>query len=557
MLKSLSIQNYALIDALQIVFDSGFSVITGETGAGKSIILGALSLILGQRADARHIKQGESRCVIEGVFDISAYQMQSLFDELDWVYDGDECILRREIWSNGKSRAFVNDSPVYLADLKGFGDRLIDIHSQHQNLALSDNQFQLNVVDLLADSRNERQEYVAAYAAHRSVEQMLKELHLQARKNKEEEDYLRFQYTALSEAALQPGEQEKLESELEAVTHSEEIKSGLFTVSGLLSADEHSVLSSLRSVRDTLQQLQQVYPRVAELAVRVESAYIDLKDVAGETSHIFENIDFDPDRQQQLEERLSVIYDLQKKHAVTTVDQLILLRDEMEVRLQHIDSLDERLASLEKEVAAKRAVMYEKARLLTRKREAATPAIEQQLMEKLAFLKMPHTRFRCAFTPKSHLDATGADQVEFLFSANRNRELQPVSQIASGGEISRLMLCLKSMIAGATALPTIIFDEIDTGTSGEVADKVGAIMEEMSKQMQVIAITHLPQIASKGHSHFVVYKEDTADTVSTQLRQLAAKERVGEIARMLSGAEVSVQAVENARVMLGEGGIVL
>jgi DNA repair protein RecN (Recombination protein N) len=229
----------------------------------------------------------------------------------------------------------------------------------------------------------------------------------------------------------------------------------------------------------------------------------------------------------------------------------------MEVRLQHIDSLDERLASLEKEVAAKRAVMYEKARLLTRKREAATPAIEQQLMEKLAFLKMPHTRFRCAFTPKSHLDATGADQVEFLFSANRNRELQPVSQIASGGEISRLMLCLKSMIAGATALPTIIFDEIDTGTSGEVADKVGAIMEEMSKQMQVIAITHLPQIASKGHSHFVVYKEDTADTVSTQLRQLAAKERVAEIARMLSGAEVSVQAVENARVMLGEGGIVL
>ncbi len=398
---------------------------------------------------------------------------------------------------------------------------------------------------------------MAAYAAHRSVEQMLKELHLQARKNKEEEDYLRFQYTALSEAALQPGEQEKLESELEAVTHSEEIKSGLFTVSGLLSADEHSVLSSLRSVRDTLQQLQQVYPRVAELAVRVESAYIDLKDVAGETSHIFENIDFDPDRQQQLEERLSVIYDLQKKHAVTTVDQLILLRDEMEVRLQHIDSLDERLASLEKEVAAKRAVMYEKARLLTRKREAATPAIEQQLMEKLAFLKMPHTRFRCAFTPKSHLDATGADQVEFLFSANRNRELQPVSQIASGGEISRLMLCLKSMIAGATALPTIIFDEIDTGTSGEVADKVGAIMEEMSKQMQVIAITHLPQIASKGHSHFVVYKEDTADTVSTQLRQLAAKERVAEIARMLSGAEVSVQAVENARVMLGEGGIVL
>ncbi|MCE5205162.1 MAG: DNA repair protein RecN [Porphyromonadaceae bacterium] len=552
MLKSLSIQNYALIDSLQIDFDKGFSVITGETGAGKSIILGALSLILGQRADARHIKQGESRCVIEGVFDISAYQMQPLFDTLDWVYDGDECILRREIWSNGKSRAFVNDSPVYLNDLKEFGDRLIDIHSQHQNLALNDNLFQLNVVDLLAGTGNERLTYGEAYTSYRSAEQMLKELRLQARKNKEEEDYLRFQYSALLEAVLQPGEQEKLESELEAVTHAEEIKSGLFTVAGLLSTDEHSVTSSLRIVKDTLQQLQQVYPRVAELAVRVESAYIDLKDVATEASHIFENIDFDPNRQQQLEDRLSVIYDLQKKHAVSTVEELLQLRDEMGVRLQQIDSLDERLASLEKEVEMKRTVMLEKAGSLSRKRAAAAPAIEQQLMNKLAFLKMPNTRFRCEFTPKSDPDATGADRVQFLFSANKNRDLQPVSQIASGGEISRLMLCLKSMIAGATALPTIIFDEIDTGTSGEVADKVGAIMEEMSKQMQVIAITHLPQIASKGQAHFVVYKEDTADTVSTRLRQLSPEERVAEIARMLSGAEVSVQAVENARVMLGE-----
>lgn len=552
MLKSLSIQNYALIDALQITFDGGFSVITGETGAGKSIILGALSLVLGQRADARHIKQGESRCVIEGVFDISAYQMRSHFDELDWVYDGDECILRREIWSNGKSRAFVNDSPVYLADLKGFGDKLIDIHSQHQNLALNDSQFQLKVVDLLADTGNERLAHAEAYTDYRAVAQKLKELHLQAQKSKEEEDYLRFQYMALSEAALQPGEQEKLESELEAVSHSEEIKSGLFTVAGLLSVDEQNVTSSLRVIKDTLLQLQQVYPRVAELAVRVESAYIDLKDVAVEASRIFEDIDFDPNRQQQLEDRLSVIYDLQKKHAVNTVDQLIQLRDELGERLQHIDSLDESLASLEKEVEMKRTMMFEKAGLLSRKRATATPDIEQQLMDKLAFLKMPHARFRCSLTPKSHPDVTGIDQVEFLFSANRNSALQPVSQIASGGEISRLMLCLKSMIAGATALPTIIFDEIDTGTSGDVADKVGVIMEEMSKQMQVIAITHLPQIASKGYSHFVVYKEDRADTVSTQLRQLTPEERVAEIARMLSGAEVSVQAVENARVMLGE-----
>jgi DNA repair protein RecN (Recombination protein N) len=554
MLKSLFIHNYALIDSLQIDFDRGFTVITGETGAGKSIILGALSLILGQRADARHIKQGETRCVIEGVFDIAAYDMQPFFEERDWIYDGDECILRREIWSNGKSRAFVNDSPVYLNDLKEFGDRLIDIHSQHQNLALNDNLFQLNVVDLLANTAKERLEYRVAYTDYRSTEQMLKELRLQARKNKEEEDYLRFQYTALSEAALQPGEQERLETELEAVTHSEEIKSGLFTVTSLLSGNEHNVESLLRTVGDTLQQVQAVYPRVADLMARVESAYIDLKDVRAEASHFFEDIDFDPNRQQLLEDRLSTIYDLQKKHAVTTVEELLQLRDEMGVKLQGIDSLDEQLASLEKEIEVRSSVMLGKANQLTQKRKAAVPAIEKELIEKLAFLRMPNVRFRCEFTARSHPDATGADHVQFLFSANRNRELQPVSQIASGGEISRLMLCLKSMIAGATALPTIIFDEIDTGTSGEVADKVGVIMEEMGKQMQVIAITHLPQIASKGYSHFVVYKEDHADTVSTQLKQLSTEERVSEIARMLSGAEISLQAIENARVMLGDTG---
>ena len=552
MLKSLFIHNYALIDSLQIDFDRGFTVITGETGAGKSIILGALSLILGQRADARHIKQGETKCVIEGVFNIAAYDMQPLFEERDWIYDGDECILRREIWSNGKSRAFVNDSPVYLNDLKGFGDRLIDIHSQHQNLALNDNLFQLNVVDLLSGTAKERTEYGVAYADYRSTEQMLKELRLQARKNKEEEDYLRFQYTALSEAALQPGEQERLETELEAITHSEEIKSGLFTVTSLLSGNEQNVESLLRTVSDTLHQVQAVYPRVADLMARVESAYIDLKDVRAEASHFFEDIDFDPNRQQLLEDRLGMIYDLQKKHAVTTVEELLQLRDEMGVKLQGIDSLDEQLASLEKQMEFRSAVMLGKANQLTQKRKAAVPAIEKELIEKLAFLRMPNVRFRCEFTARSHPDATGADHVQFLFSANRNRELQPVSQIASGGEISRLMLCLKSMIAGATALPTIIFDEIDTGTSGEVADKVGVIMEEMGKQMQVIAITHLPQIASKGYSHFVVYKEDHADTVSTQLKQLSTEERVSEIARMLSGAEISMQAVENARVMLGE-----
>lgn len=552
MLKSLSIQNYALIDSLHIAFDKGFSVITGETGAGKSIILGALSLILGQRADARQIKEGEARCVIEGVFDISAYQLQSVFEQHEWVYDEDECIVRREIWATGKSRAFVNDSPVYLNDLKEFGEKLIDIHSQHQNLALNDNLFQLNVVDLLADTAKERQAYTETYTAYRSAEQKLIELQLQARKNKEEEDYLRFQHTALMDAALEAGEQERMEEELEAVSHAEEIKTGLFSVTSLLSEDAHNVESLLRTVRDALQQVQAVYPRVAELTERVESAYIDLKDVREAAARFFDEVDFDPNRQQLLEDRLSVIYELQKKHALTGADQLIALRDEMGARLKHIDSLDENLAALEKEVEVHRSAMLANAELLSLKRTHAAPAIEKELVDKLTFLRMPNTRFRCAFTPRNHPDATGADHVQFLFSANKNRELQPVSQIASGGEMSRLMLCLKAMIAGATALPTIIFDEIDTGTSGEVADRVGAIMDEMSRRMQVIAITHLPQIASRGHAHFIVYKEETADAVSTQLKELTVAERISEIARMLSGSEISTQAVENARVMLGE-----
>jgi len=495
MLKSLTIQNYALIDSLHITFDTGFTVITGETGAGKSIILGALSLILGQRADARHIKQDETKCVIEGVFDISNYNLKPFFEELDWVYDGKECILRREIWATGKSRAFVNDSPVYLNDLKGLGDRLIDIHSQHQNLSLNDNLFQLNIVDLLARTADERMEYAKTFTEYRTSEKMLNDLREQSRKNKEEEDYLRFQYaTRVGSRRLQAGEQEQLETELEALTHAEEIKSGLFSATSLLSGDEHSAESLLRSAKDILQQVQPVFPKVGELVARIESAFIEVKDVREEASRYFGEVELDPARQQLLEERLSIIYDLQRKHAVTTVEDLIALRDEMAKKLANIDSLDERLAVLEKESEEKRAVMLVKAGVLSRKRQDAVPVIEKGLMEKLAYLRMPNTRFRCEFTTRNHPDATGIDHVQFLFSANRNTALQPVSQIASGGEISRLMLCLKAMIAGAIALPTIIFDEIDTGTSGEVADRVGSIMEEMSRQMQVIGITHLPQI---------------------------------------------------------------
>ncbi|HQI42687.1 MAG TPA: DNA repair protein RecN [Dysgonamonadaceae bacterium] len=550
MLKSLSIENYALIDSLNIEFAPGFSVITGETGAGKSIILGALSLILGQRADARQIKQGENKCLVEGVFDVSKYDLKSLFDEHDWVYEGETCILRREIWANGKSRAFLNDSPVYLNDLKALGDRLIDIHSQHQNLALNDRQFQLLVVDALADTRLLRSEYVSAFHSFRSAAKVLADLKEASRKNKEEEDYLRFQYTALSEAALREGEQEELEAELEALTHSEEIKSGLFAVTNLLSGEDQNVEAMLKSALESVRNIQSVFPKADEIVQRLESAYLDLKDLRSETERLFDEIEFNPDRQQLVEDRLGVIYDLQKKHSVATVRQLIELRDNIGSKLQNIDSMEEKISSAENILSEKREQLSDLARRLSEKRLAAISDIEKELTSRLSYLGMPNARFECRITPKQQPDETGMDDVQFLFSANKNTDLLPVSQIASGGEISRLMLCVKAMIAGATALPTIIFDEIDTGTSGEMADKMGRIMQDMSRNMQVIAITHLPQIASKGDFHYIVYKKDTEDSTQTYMRQLSSEERITEIARLLSGAETTAQAIENAKVML-------
>ncbi|MDI3506011.1 MAG: repair protein RecN [Bacteroidota bacterium] len=550
MLKSLSIENYALIDSLNIEFAPGFSVITGETGAGKSIILGALSLILGQRADARQIKQGENKCLVEGVFDVSKYDLKSLFDEHDWVYEGETCILRREIWANGKSRAFLNDSPVYLNDLKALGDRLIDIHSQHQNLALNDRQFQLLVVDALADTRLLRGEYVSAFHSFRSAAKVLADLKEASRKNKEEEDYLRFQYAALSEAALREGEQEELEAELEALTHSEEIKSGLFAVTNLLSGEDQNVEAMLKSALESVRNIQSVFPKADEIVQRLESAYLDLKDLRSETERLFDEIEFNPDRQQLVEDRLGVIYDLQKKHSVATVRQLIELRDNIGSKLQNIDSMEEKISSAENIFSEKREQLFDLARRLSEKRLAAISDIEKELTSRLSYLGMPNARFECRITPKQQPDETGMDDVQFLFSANKNTDLLPVSQIASGGEISRLMLCVKALIAGATALPTIIFDEIDTGTSGEMADKMGRIMQDMSRNMQVIAITHLPQIASKGDFHYIVYKKDTEDSTQTYMRQLSSEERITEIARLLSGAETTAQAIENAKVML-------
>lgn len=551
MLKSLSIQNYALIDSLDINFDKGFSVITGETGAGKSIILGALSLILGQRAESKFIKQNEQKCTIEGVFDISLYNLSSIFNERDWEYHPDECIIRREIWTNGKSRAFVNDSPVYLSDLKDLGDKLIDIHSQHQNLSLNDNFYQLNVVDILSKSKIEKNEYSSSFKSYNSIRKELTQAQDEYRKNKEEEDYLQFQLEALEEANLQPDEQESLESELETITHSEDIKSALFSTTNILSGDDGSVIRSLAEIVELLKNIEDVFPKASELAERVKSAYIDLKDVTAESDHLFESIDFDPNRQQLVEERLSLIYELQKKHSVSSITELLDIKVRIDKELQSISSLDDMIERLEKELKVSHDITMQKAKALSEKRKSIAHKIENELKDKLKYMGIINAQFKCEISNKVSPDITGQDNVSFLFSANKNVEMRPVSQIASGGEISRLMLCLKSMMAGAAALPTIIFDEIDTGTSGEIADKMGEIMRQMGKDMQVITISHLPQIAAKGSGHYIVYKEDTDETTATFMRKLTDEERVNEIARMLSGAETTSQAIDNAKVMLG------
>lgn len=552
MLKLLEIQNYALIDSLQIEFDQGFSIITGETGAGKSIILGALSLILGQRAESRLIKHNEQKCTIEGVFNISMYDLKSLFDEHDWEYDPETCILRREIWTNGKSRAFVNDSPVYLNDLKELGGKLIDVHSQHQNLSLNDNFYQLNVLDILSRSNKEKGEFQKTFTAYQSVKKKLNEFRDHARKNKEEQDYLQFQLDALLDARLKDGEQEELETEMETITHAEEIKSSLFKVVDKLSGDGDSVESTLRSTTELLRSIEKVYSKAADLAQRTESAYLELKDVRVESETYFESIDFNPDRQQMIEDRLSLIYELQKKHSVQTIGELLQIEQQLDEQLLHITSLDEQIEVLEKEFQQVAQAMLAKAKMLSDKRESAIAGLEIELKKTLSNLGIPNAQFKAVLTQKQQPDINGSDHVEFLFSANKNRPPQPVSQIASGGEISRLMLALKSMMAGAAALPTIIFDEIDTGTSGEIADKMGEIMRSMGSQMQVIAISHLPQIAAKGKEHFHVYKEEHADVTQTYMRKLSKKERVDEIARMLSGAETTAQAIENAKVMLSD-----
>ena len=554
MLKSLFIQNFVLIDNLDIRFDRGFSVITGETGAGKSIILGALSLVLGQRADGKSIKQGADKCVIEAVFDVSKYQLESFFLGNNLEYDSESCILRRELYASGKSRAFVNDSPVSLAILKELGTKLIDIHSQHQNLLLGDNRFQLRVVDVMAENEILLILYKKEYTRYQGLRKELAALKERAAQSKQEEDYVRFQLEQLEEANLQPAEQEELEQEQETLSHAEEIKSSLYRVSSCLDGEEQGVVSLLKESLTAMDALERYFPRAKEIVERLRTAYIDLNDLASEMEGLMEDVEFNPDRLAWVNERLDTLYALQQKHRVASMEELIALRDQFRAQLADMDSFDEQIASLEKEVQDAFKELLQQAAVLSEQRKIASVAFAKQLVEMVAPLGMPHTRFQVEVVPRKEPESDGMDEIRFLFSANKSMALQPVAQTASGGEISRLMLCIKAMIAGFTALPTIIFDEVDTGVSGDIADKMGHIMQDLGSKMQVFAITHLPQIAAQGEAHYFVYKEDVKDRTLTRIRPLDKAERVREVARMLSGSALTEASLANAKDLLGMKG---
>lgn len=552
MLHSLYIQNYALIEKLDINFESGFSVITGETGAGKSIILGAIGLLLGQRADVKSIRQGASKCIIEARFEIGAYDMRPFFEERELEYE-DECILRREVYASGKSRAFINDTPASLTQMRELGERLIDIHSQHQNLLLNKEGFQLDVLDILAHDGEVLASYQSSYREWRKVQQKLEELIAKNHRDKADEDYLRFQLEQLEEAHLVAGEQESLEQEADLLSHAEEIKAGLYHVSQLLSDDDNGMLVALKECQYMMQSLQRNYAAAEELTNRLESSYIELKDIAQDVAERAEVIEFNPERLQEVNERLSLIYTLEQKHHVDTVNDLLSLQADYIARLTESDSLEEQIAELEAHCKECYSRVKQQASALTKLRLEAARGVESQMIARLSVLGMPNVRFCIELGKLDEPGGHGMDTVTFLFSANKNGVLQNISSVASGGEIARVMLSVKAMIAGAVKLPTIIFDEIDTGVSGEIADRMADIMEEMGEQKrQVISITHLPQIAARGKKHYKVYKQDNETETISYIRCLSQEERVEEVAHMLSGSVLTEAALNNARALLNQ-----
>ena len=550
MLQQLYIKNFTLIDELNIELHPGFSVITGETGAGKSIILGAIGLLLGQRADSKSIKQGADRCVIEAHFDLSRYDLKPFFDENDIEYDDHDTIIRRELTAAGKSRAFINDTPVALTMLKELGDQLMDVHSQHQNLLLNKQDFQLNVVDILANDSKELEDYQQCFANYQQKTKELNQLREEIERNKQNADFLQFQYDELEAAQLAEGEQEELEQQSETMSHAEDIKTALYEADNALNGDESGVVSQVKSAYNALNGISKVMPKTAELTERLDSCRIELKDIADEVSQLLERTDFNPAELDNINNRLDRLYELEKKYHAETVEELIQQRDNLKLKLSHIENSDEAVSEMEKEVAKLRSLCAHRAETISTMRRATADNMRSQLAQRLEQLGMPHARFDVSIT-KTELGKNGQDSISFLFSANTSTPLQPVSQVASGGEIARVMLSLKAMISGAVKLPTIIFDEIDTGVSGKIAEKMAQIMQEMGRtERQVISITHLPQIAALGSHHYRVSKEETKNGTVSHMTELNNEERITEIAQMLSGSDISDAAIQNAKELL-------
>lgn len=550
MLKQLYIQNFTLIDEMNILFHPGFSVITGETGAGKSIILGALGLLKGNRADTKQIRQGEERCVIEAHFDIRQYDLKDFFLENDLDDDPHDCILRREININGKSRAFINDTPASLSVMKDLGERLIDIHSQHQNLLLNKEDFQLHVVDILTKDEDTLRKYQESYQKYKKEQTILEEMIAKVSKDQENEDYLRFQLQELSDAALSEGEQEVLEQEISTLEHAEEIKSALYLSQNLISNESNGIIETLNQVSQQLQKIEQIYTPVQEISQRMESCYIEMKDLLQEITAQGEQVSYNPQQLEQSQARLDTINSLEHKYHVASIAELIAYQQKIQEQINLLDHSDEEIQKQKDIVAKLLDNCTQQAEKLTTIRKKAAKTIESEMKARLVPLGIPKINFKVDIKPKE-LSSNGKDSVSFLFSANTNSPLSPVSQVASGGEIARVMLSLKAMISGAVKLPTIIFDEIDTGVSGSVAEKMAHIMDEMgNNHRQVISITHLPQIAALGKNHYKVSKTETLNGTISNMTPLNEQQRIEEIAQMLSGSNITKAALANARELL-------
>ena len=551
MFKSLSINNYALIDRLDISVEPGFTVITGETGAGKSIMLGALGILLGGRAEARAVRTGAAKCVVEAAFDVSALGIQGFFEENDIDFDGEECILRREVTAAGKSRAFINDTPVPAARLKELGALVIDIHSQHRNLLIGREDYLLDTLDTVAANTAEKTAYAAAYTHWRKAEEDLKALRLQAEKGQTDGDYLKFQLTQIQEAALLPDEQEELEKENALLEHAEEIKASLGSAAFAINGNDGERLAELRRAAQLLESIAAHLPEAAALAERLDSARIEIGDIADELERQGEGIDFNPARAEQVASRLNLIYDLLQKHRAASITELLALAKDWEEQINRLENMESLLEESQRRCTALLADLRKKGSVLTATRGKAAKIVEQSLTESLHTLGMPNVSIQFSLQPREVPAACGMDTPVFLFSANKNVPMQPVSEIASGGEIARVMLALKGLIARHKNLPTIIFDEIDTGVSGTMAERMAVMMGEIAKHCQVLCITHLPQIAAKGNAHFRVHKEENETGTTSHISRLSPEERVREIATMLSGAEISEAAVSNAKALLG------